>query len=147
MRLTCRATKAAVGSEITSVVRQVDRMMHSVGRRYYQERRWARMRPLDWLVLLPDWPCTAPELAVDEGVRLGVLSVLPAGELGQWLSVDYATLGCRISKAEKDLPRWLGTRLAENATHDYSYAELVKERPRGHGHEGKERQRRCDSTA
>ena len=38
MRLTCRATKAAVGAEITSVLRQVDRMMHSVGRRYYQRR-------------------------------------------------------------------------------------------------------------
>ena len=139
MRLTCRATKAAVGAEITSVVRQVDRMMHSVGRRYYQRRRWGRMRPRDWLVLFPDWPCAAPEIAVDEGVRLGVLSVLPAGELGQWLSVDYATLVCRISNAEKDLPRWLEDRLAENATHDYSYAELVKKvkkRPRGHGRGG-----------
>ena len=104
MRLTCRATKAAVGAEITSVLRQVDRMMHSVGRRYYQGRRWGRMRQRDWLVLLPDWPCGAPEIAVDEGVRLGVLSVLPAGALGQWLSVDYATLVCRISNAEKDLP-------------------------------------------
>ena len=104
MRLTCRATKAAVGAELTSVLRQVDRMMHSVGRRYYQGRRWGRMRQRDWLVLLPDWPCAAPEIAVDEGVRLGVLSVLPAGELGQWLSVDYATLVCRISNAEKDLP-------------------------------------------
>ena len=134
MRLTCRATKAAVGAEITSVLRQVDRMMHSVGRRYYQGRRWGRMRPRDWLVLFPDWPCAAPEIAVDEGVRLGVLSVLPAGELGQWLSVDYATLVCRISNAEKDLPRWLGDRLAENTTHDYSYSELVKKvkkRPRG----------------
>ena len=104
MRLTCRATKAAVGAEITSVLRQVDRMMHSVGRRYHQGRRWGRMRQRDWLVLLPDWPCGAPEIAVDEGVRLGVLSVLPAGEIGQWLSVDYATLVCRISNAEKDLP-------------------------------------------
>ena len=139
MRLTCRATKAAVGAEITSVVRQVDRMMHSVGRRYYQRRRWGRMRPRDWLVLFPDWPCAAPEIAVDEGVRLGVLSVLPAGFLGQWLSVDYATLVCRISNAEKDLPRWLEDRLAENATHDYSYAELVKKvkkRPSGHGRGG-----------
>ena len=104
MRLTCRATKAAVGAELTSVLRQVDRMMHSVGRRYYQGRSWGRMRQRDWLVLLPDWPCGAPEIAVDEGVRLGVLSVLPAGALGQWLSVDYATLVCRISNAEKDLP-------------------------------------------
>ena len=117
MRLTCRATKAAVGAEITSVLRQVDRMMHSVGRRYYQRRRWGRMRPRDWLVLFPDWPCAAPEIAVDEGKRLGVLSVLPADEFGQWLSVDYEILGCRISDAEKDLPRWLGDRLAENATH------------------------------
>ena len=87
-----------------------------------------------------------PGDAVDEGVRLGVLSVLPTGEIGQWLSVDYATLVCRISNAEKDMPRWLGDRLAENATHDYSYAELVKKRPRGQGHEGKERQRRCASA-
>ena len=43
MRLTCRATKAAGGAELTSVLRQVDRMMHSVGRRYYQRPSTSRV--------------------------------------------------------------------------------------------------------
>ena len=88
---TCRTTTKAVGGEerLTAVLMQVDLAMRLVGRRYYDGRRWARMRTRDWLVLLPDWPGDAPELAIDQGEHLNVLRVLPAGELGQWLTSTW----------------------------------------------------------
>ena len=58
-------------------------------------------------MLLPDWPGDAPELAIDQGERLNVLRVLPAGELGQWLTVDHVNLAALIVAVKRDFPKWV----------------------------------------
>ena len=135
---TCRTTTKAVGSKrLNAVLRQVDLAMRRVGRRYYDGRRWARMRTRDWLVLLPDWPGDAPELAIDQGERLDVLRVLPAGELGLWLTVDHVNLAALIVAVKRDYPKWVELGLAQVLSpimYDYSYAELVNRDRRGPGH-------------
>ena len=81
------------------------------------------MRTRDWLVLLPDWPGDAPQIAVDQGERLEVLRVMEAGELGLWLSVDHFKLAGLIAAAKRSLPKWVERGLLRHlspSAHDYS---------------------------